>query len=59
MEVMKEKISDLIYATRTLCETLRDKVDFLEKDEEIKDFLEEVEAALDKFADDEEEDMFE
>mgnify|MGYP006992542088 CR=1 FL=1 len=56
MEVMKEKISDLIYATRTLCETLRDRTD-LEKDEEIKDFLEEVEAALDKFADDEEEDL--
>jgi hypothetical protein len=56
MEVMKEKISDLIYATRTLCETLRDRAD-LEKDEEIKDFLEEVEAALDKFADEEEEDL--
>jgi hypothetical protein len=56
---MKEKVSDLVYAARTLCEALRDRSDLLEKDDELKDFLEEAEAVLDKFADEEEDDLFE
>lgn len=51
---MKEKVSDLIYATRVLCEALRDRVDNF--DEEIRDFLEEVESCLEKFS--EEDDLF-
>lgn len=54
---MKEKVSDLIYATRTLCEALRDRADNL--DEEIRDFLEETETCLEKFSAEEEDDLFE
>ena len=56
---MQEKLSDLIYAARNLCEALRDKTDLLEKDEELKDYLEEAEACLDKFSDEDDEDLFE
>jgi len=57
---MHEKawISDLIYATRTLCEALRDRNDVI-ADEELKDFLEEVESCLDKFSTEDDDDLFE
>jgi len=51
---MKEKFSDLIYATRTLCEALRDRSDSLE--EELVELLEETEGYLEKFSTEEEDD---
>lgn len=46
---MKEQFADLVYAARNLCEVLRDRLDSFEKDDEIKDYLEEVEACLNEF----------
>jgi len=43
---MQEKIIDLIYAVRQLCEVLNDKPDMTDKDEDLKDCLDEVETAL-------------
>lgn len=57
LTTMHEKLSDLIYAARNLCEGLRDKQDLL--DDELKEFLEETEACLDKFSDEEDDDLFE
>lgn len=42
---MKEKITDLIYAARSLCEALHDKSD-IDYDEELRECLEELETAL-------------
>ena len=44
---MKEKITDLIYAARGLCEALHDRNDLLDYNEELRDYLEEVETAID------------
>ena len=52
---MNEKITDLIYAARSLCEALGDK-DILDYDEELREYLEETEAALDAVSDLEESD---
>lgn len=46
---MKEQFADLVYAARNLCEVLRDRIDTFDKDDEIKDYLEEVEACLNEF----------
>ncbi len=43
---MREKVLDLIYAARQLCEVLNDRQDITDKDEDLKDCLEEVETAL-------------
>lgn len=47
---MREKVLDLIYAARQLCEVLNDRQDITDKDEDLKDCLEEVETALDTLA---------
>lgn len=44
---MKEKISDLIYTARSLCEALHDRTDLLDYDEELRDYVEELETAVD------------
>ena len=46
---MKEKFGDLVYAVRNLCEVLRDRIESLDKDDEIKEYLEEVENWLNEF----------
>lgn len=43
---MKEKITDLIYAARSLCEALADRNDLLDYDEELRDYVEELETAM-------------
>lgn len=45
---MNEKIAELVYATRTLCEMLRDNHDFLDFNEELKDYVEDVETCLEE-----------
>ena len=43
---MKEKITDLIYSARSLCEALTDRNDIIDHDEELRDCLEDLETAL-------------
>ena len=51
---MKEKISELIYLTRSLCDHLNDKPDMIDIDEDLKEILIDIEECLDtlSFADD-------
>lgn len=44
---MEEKVTDLVYAVRQLCEALRE-ADLVEKDEDVKDCLTEVESLLEE-----------
>jgi hypothetical protein len=48
---MEEKITDLIYAARSLCEALRDRNDILDYDDDLKDYIEDVETSLEALAD--------
>jgi len=56
---MKEKITNLIYTARSLCEALRDRNDSIDYDEELRDYLEELETALSEIGDVEEDDNVE
>ena len=49
--IMNDKISDLIYAARALADSLSDRHDILDQEEELKDLVEELEACLDDLAD--------
>lgn len=51
---MHNLVSDLIYATRNLCEALRERNDII--DEELKDFLEEAESCIEELSSEEEND---
>ena len=44
---MKEKLTNLIYAARAICEIIRDR-NSLDSDEEISDCLSDLESALDE-----------
>lgn len=44
---MQEKVSDLVYAVRSLCEYLRDKQDF-DRDDELIEIVEDIEECLDE-----------
>jgi len=48
---MKEKIIDLIYTARGLCEVLHDRNDLIDHDDELRDSLEELETALSEIGD--------
>jgi len=43
---MQEKILDLVYAARQLCEALNDRPEVIDKDEELREYIEETESAL-------------
>lgn len=45
----EQQLADLIYAARNLTETLRD-LDLLDKHEEIREYVEDVEGCLDQWA---------
>ena len=46
---MQEKMSDLIYTTRNLCEYLRDRQD-IDRDEELAEMIDDIEECLDSLA---------
>jgi hypothetical protein len=48
---MNEKITDLIYSARSLCEALRDRYEILDHDDELKEYVDELETCLDEVAD--------
>jgi hypothetical protein len=48
---MNEKITDLIYAARSLCEALRDRYEILDHDDELKEYVDDLESSLDEVAD--------
>lgn len=53
---MHEKVKNLIYTVRNLCEVLHDRNDVI--DEELKDFIEETESCLEELMpEDENEDL--
>jgi hypothetical protein len=55
---VKEKLIDLIYSVRSLCEIIRDRPEILDKEEEIVELLEDVEEQLDEWSSfDEEEEV--
>lgn len=45
---MKEQITDLIYTVRSICESLRDRPELLEMDEELKDLVDDAEHLADE-----------
>lgn len=54
---MKEKISDLIYLTRSLCEMLNDRQDMLDIEDDISELVTDIENCLYDLSFNDEEDV--
>jgi len=50
MNLMDNKMGDLIYTFRNLIDALNDRYDLFEKDEEMLDVLDEAQKSLDKYS---------
>ena len=50
MNLMDNKMGDLIYTFRNLIDALNDRYDLFEKDEEMLDLLDEAQKSLDKYS---------
>lgn len=52
---MNEKMVDLLYAIRGLCESLKEQHEFLDHNDEIKEYVDDIEASLGEISELEEE----
>lgn len=50
MNLMDNKMGDLIYSFRNLVDALNDRYELFEKDEEMLDVIDEAQKTLDKYA---------
>tara|TARA_Y100001980_G_C14470518_1_gene250766 strand:+ start:122 stop:274 length:153 start_codon:yes stop_codon:yes gene_type:complete len=48
---MEENVADLLYAVRNLCEALRDRPDFLDIEDEIREMVSDTEELIDQISD--------